>query len=237
MISLYSFQSTPSPCAYVPDRLSSLRYVVVAELTDTEYGELLDRGWRRFGHNLFRPECENCRECQSLRVRVNDFLPSRSQKRVLAKNRGEIELRIGVPEVTDEKLALYDKFHAAQVERKNWPDHGPKEASDYADSFVDNPLAVEEWCYYLGDRLVGVGYVDAVPTGLSAIYFYHDPDERSRSLGTFNVLRVLETANNRGLPFAYLGYYVGGCGSLEYKANFWPHEMFDAAGGEWVSRH
>src|SRR6476660_9849365 len=173
MISLFTYQSTPSPCAYLPDRLASQRYVVVAELNETEYGQLLDLGWRHFGRHLFRPECESCRECKSLRIRVDEFQPSRSQKRVLAKNRGEVELRIGPPEVTEEKLALYDKFHAAQVERKSWPDHGPKEASDYADSFVENPFPIEEWCYYVGGKLVGVGYVDVVPRGLSAIYFYH----------------------------------------------------------------
>ena len=74
-------------------------------------------------------------------------------------------------------------------DEKGWPDHGPKDPADYADSFVDNPFPTEEWCYYLGDRLVGVGYVDVLPDGLSAIYFFYDPDERDRSLGTFNVCR------------------------------------------------
>ena len=233
MISLFTFQSPPSQCGYLPDREWSLRYQIVGELSPNEYGELLRRGWRRFGFQLFRPECTTCRECQSLRVNANDFALSRSQKRVRAKNAGEIELRIGEPEVTAEKLELYDKFHAAQVERKNWPDHGPKDAADYAESFVENPFPVEEWCYYLGGRLVGVGYVDAVPDGLSAIYFFHDPDERERSLGTFNVLSVIAAARDRGLPFVYLGFFVEGCGSLEYKAKFRPNEQLIAESGEW----
>ena len=66
----------------------------------------------------------------------------------------------------------------------------------------------------VGERLVGVGYVDALPQGLSAIYFFYEPDERGRSLGTYNVLRILAGAATRQLPHVYLGYYVAGCRSL-----------------------
>ena len=66
----------------------------------------------------------------------------------------------------------------------------------------------------------------------SAIYFFHDPGEHKRSLGTLNILRLIEAASHRGLPHVYLGYYVKGCRSLEYKARFRPNEVFAAAGWE-----
>ena len=72
--------------------------------------------------------------------------------------------------------------------------------------------------------------MDALPNGLSAIYFFYDPDERDRSLGTFNVLRVIDSAAARGIPHVYLGYYVEGCRSLEYKARFRPNEVLGRAG-------
>ena len=80
--------------------------------------------------------------------------------------------------------------------------------------------------------MVGVGYVDVLPEGMSAIYFYYDPVERDRSLGTFNVLSVLRAAADRGLPHVYLGYYVEGCRSLEYKGRFRPNEVL-GPDGEW----
>ncbi len=90
-----------------------------------------------------------------------------------------------------------------------------------------------EWCYYLGEKLVGVGYVDCLPKCLSAIYFFHDPDERKRSLGTYNVLSIIRKAAEWRLPPPYyLGYFVEGCRSLEYKARFCPHEVLNAK-GEW----
>jgi arginine-tRNA-protein transferase len=72
--------------------------------------------------------------------------------------------------------------------------------------------------------------VDVVPVGLSAIYYYYEPEERARCLGTYNVLRVIAAAADRGLPHVYLGYYVAGCRSLEYKDRFRPNEVLGADG-------
>lgn len=232
MIPLATFHTPPGPCSYLPDRRSRMRYDVMAAVSPAEYMTRLDDGWRRFGFALFRPECPSCSACQSLRIDPLLFRPSQSQKRALKAN-ADVRLTIGEPEVTDEKIDLYDRFHAFQSEHVGWAGHGAESAENYANSFTDNPFPTEEWCYYLGDDLIGVGYVDALPGGLSAIYFFHDPDRRGRSLGTFNVLKVIEATAARGLPHAYLGYFVEGCRSLEYKGRFRPNEV-RTAGGEWV---
>lgn len=231
METLFVFTSPPGPCGYLPDRDWSLTYELVV-LSAAEYQERLKAGWRRFGFSLFRPACPACSACLSLRIPVAVFKPDRSRRRCLAANDGAVRLEIGLPSVTEEKLDLYDRFHASQRLRVGWSDHGPKDAGDYAEAFVDNPFVTQEWCYYLGEKLVGVGYVDRVPEGLSAIYFFHDPEERQRSLGTFNVLSAVRQAAAWELPHVYLGYYVEGCRSLEYKARFRPNEVI-GAGGEW----
>jgi leucyl-tRNA---protein transferase len=229
MIRLHQFTTPPAQCGYLPDQVWTLQYLFVAAASAEEYQEYLRRGWRRFGRGFFHPVCRSCRQCQSIRVPVATFRPDRSQRRARKIN-ADIELVIGEPEITDEKLRLYDRFHEFQSHEKGWPVHAPKDPRDYADSFLDNPFPTEEWCYYLGDRLIGVGYVDALPEGLSAIYFFYDPKERDRSLGTDNVLRVIDSAVRRGLPHVYLGYYVDGCRSLEYKARFRPNEVLGPDG-------
>ena len=93
------------------------------------------------------------------------------------------------------------------------------------DSFVNNPFPTLEFRYHLKDRLVGVGYVDDLPQGLSAIYCFYDPDERRRGLGTWNVLNIIDLAAARRIPHVYLGYYVEACPSLAYKARFRPNEI------------
>ena len=233
MISLATFTVPPSPCSYLPDRQWQLHYEIVGDISPEEYQQRLDEGWRRFGFSLFRPACTECNSCLSLRVPVEAFRPDRSQRRAWAANERDLRLVIGEPVVTPEKLDLYDRFHQFQSETKGWAPHAPKEAVDYFESFVVNPFATEEWCYYLGEKLVGVGYVDRLPAGLSAIYFFHDPDERDRSLGTFNVLAAIRNARQSRLPYVYLGYFVAGCRSLEYKARFRPNEVLRPS-GEWM---
>ena len=232
---LYTFASPPGPCGYLPDQTWSLRYDLVRGITAAEYNQRMLRGWRRFGHALFRPECPSCRRCQPLRINVAQFTPGRTMKRVANHNAGELTVRVSRPSVTDEKLALYDRFHAFQTDNKGWPDRDPESPEEYAEAFVDNPFDNEEWCYYLNGELVGVGYVDVVPDGLSLIYFYYDPAVRDRSPGTWNGLCGLAAAKARGLPWVYLGYFVEGCSSLEYKVRYTPNEVYDWASGEWVA--
>jgi arginine-tRNA-protein transferase len=225
METLFTFVSPPARCGYLPDRVWQLRYDVVGKFAAAEYsGRLLD-GWRRFGHSVFRPECTGCRACQSLRVDVKRFRTDRSQQRAWNRNVNDVTVIVGDPAVSDEKLRLYDRFHASQTESKGWPAHEPESPSDYIESFVENPFPTKEWCYYVAGRLVGVGYVDHLPVGLSAIYFYYDPNERGRSLGTFNILSVIRSAAEASFPHVYLGYYVKGCRSLEYKARFRPNQV------------
>lgn len=229
---LFQYVAPPSPCGYLPGQIWSLEYEIVASLMPAEYLARLKAGWRRFGHMLFRPRCPFCNACRSLRVVVERFHPNRSQRRTRTANENDIELRIGEPSVSATKLQLYDRYHAFQAKQKGWPEHPAKDADSYAHSFVENPIPTEEWCYYLEGNLVGVGYVDALPAGLSAIYFFHAPEHRSRGLGVWNILRLIEECQRRRLPHLYLGFYVADCPSLSYKANYAPNQIL-GPDGQW----
>jgi arginine-tRNA-protein transferase len=240
MESLFRYIAPPSQCGYLPSERWSLEYEMVADLTAPEYAERLEAGWRRFGAMMFRPQCPECQACRSLRVDVARYHPNRSQRRAWKANVDDIEVRVGPPVASREKLRLYDRFHAFQTDAKGWPEHPPKDVSSYRESFVHNPAFTEEWCYYHrapagapdASRLVGVGYVDRMRASMSAIYFFYDPAVRERSLGTYNVMRLLDECRRRSVPWLYLGYYVKGCRSLEYKGNFRPNQIL-TAGGAW----
>jgi leucyl-tRNA---protein transferase len=248
MESLFRYVAPPTPCGYLPVERWSLEYEYVGALTRGEYLVRMLEGWRRFGTMLFRPACAKCNRCQPVRVRADLFRPDRSQRRCRNENEGNVRLLVGKPSVSRTKLALYDRYHAHQSDAKGWPQHPAKDAASYADSFVHHPFPVEEWCYYLGERLVGVGYVDSLPSlegerppqasgqddpaGLSAIYFFYDPGERQRGLGTWNVLCLVDAARQRGLPYVYLGYYIEGCASMAYKVRFAPNQL-RCADGVW----
>ena len=220
----------PGPCDYVPHHISQREYLCVATMDADEYMAYLLAGWRRFGHIIFRQSCSGRDACRSLRVDAARIRLDRSQRRARTANEGTIRLCIGDPEVTPLKVALVDRFHADRSETRGWSRSEPGDLAEFARRFVFNPFPTQEWCYFLDDVLVGVGYVDELAGGLSAIYFARDPTHRDRSLGTWNVLCLVDRARALGLPHVYLGYHALGCPSLEYKGRFRPNQSLDPDG-------
>jgi leucyl-tRNA---protein transferase len=229
METIVRWTETPSPCNYLSDHTCEREYLCVRTMGPDEYMTFLLDGWRRFGHTVFRQICTGPGACRSLRVDVARFRADRSQRRTRKMNEGAVRLSIGTPAVTLEKLALFDQFHAERSEMRGWT-HDPGDAEEYAKTFLVNPFPTQEWCYFLDEALIGVGYVDELPGGLSAIYFARDPAHRDRSLGTWNVLCLLDRANALSRPHLYLGYHSDGCLSLQYKARFRPNERRGADG-------
>ncbi len=218
------FLSSPDRCGYLPDRNWQLEYEYVSELSPAEYMEKLRAGWRKYGYALFRPMCKNCNECQPIRIAVDRFDPNRSQKRTMKANQ-DIVVEIGPAHLTREKYDLYLRHHNHHVKTVGWPEPDLNTSITHLNSLSDNPFAIQEWCHYLDDKLVGVCYVDPIPDGFSAVYSVYDPLLNKRSLGTWMVLSIIEKARELKLPYVYLGYLVQGCRSMRYKSKFNAHEI------------
>lgn len=227
----HQFLSEAHACAYLPDRLSTLEYTYSPRLKPEEYEDLMNRGYRKFGPLVFRPVCAGCMECRPVRIPVPTFRPDRSQRRAWKRNL-DLEARFDAPAVDAQRLALYHRYHAAQADRKGWrgTDIGLEE---YYASFVLNPIPAVEITLWEDGVLRAVVLTDVTPNVVSGVYHYHDPDLSDRSLGTSCMLHTIELARRLGKRWAYFGYYVAGCGSLEYKARFRPCEI-QTASGEWV---
>lgn len=232
----YRFLAPSISCEYLPVQTCRMEYEYAPRLTKTIYARRIVEGWRRFGDTMFRPQCPACRACRSLRIAVDRFLPNRSQTRALRKNQEQTIVRFGEPSVDEARLSIYRRFQAHRAATRGWrttAEDLENSQDAYVFSFLKNPFPTSEWTFEIDGRLAGVGFVDDLPIGLSAIYFMHDPDYLKRSLGIFNVLRLIEEARRRKLPHVYLGYHVEGCVSLAYKATFRPHELFDE-NGRWT---
>jgi arginine-tRNA-protein transferase len=155
-------------------------------------------------------------------VPVQTFDPSPNLKRVM-RRAAHVRMEVGAPQVDDLRLALYRRWHASREAERGWkPDRIGVES--YAMQFCFPHPAAREFSYWEGDSLVAIGIADETPRALSAVYCYHDPARRRLSLGTFNVLRAIEYARQRGIAHVYLGYCVDGCESLRYKSRFRPQE-------------
>lgn len=218
------FETGPYRCSYLPQETAELEYRIVSEISPDAYESLLSRGWRRFGHNFFRPACQGCQQCRSLRIIVDEFAPSRSQRRALKANQG-IEVVIQPPSITREHLRVYNAYHADMHVRRGWPARGITKR-EYEETFVaGGGEFAREFLYLDQGRLVGVGLADVLPTSLSSVYFFHDPEWRSQSPGTFSVLQQMAHCRQLGLRHQYLGYWVAACQSMKYKASYRPHEL------------
>lgn len=223
---LFRFVAQPSVCSYLREETSQLEYRVPLNLDEPVYGELVRRGWRRFGNYVFRPQCPVCRKCRSLRVDVNEFRPSKSLRRTLNKNAG-IDFESGPPTVTNEHVALFNAWHKDMTRQRDWPENATS-IQDYYESFIGGQFEfAREFRYFQKGRLVGVSLVDVVSTGVSSVYFFHDPAWRPLAPGTFSILQEIEFARSLELPFVYLGYWIEENRSMNYKARFGPHQLLE----------
>jgi leucyl-tRNA---protein transferase len=231
---LHHVTESPGPCSYLPERQSSLEQKVMTDVTSEEFEQLLVRGWRRFGPSYFRPVCEACSECVPLRIPTASFRPNRSQRRARAAC-ARLRVVVRTPRVDEERLALYHAWHGWREEAREW---NPSELSprDYFLQFAFPHPCGREVAWYDdeapgGPRLVAVGLCDETPRAWSAAYFFFHPDYASRSPGSANVVKQVELARERGIPYVYLGFRVRDCASLRYKGTFRPHELLQGRPG------
>ena len=227
MTELFHLVEQPRQCSYLPNEKASLEIRAIKDLSASEYVRLLSRGWRRFGWQLFSPACPKCRECRSIRVLAQEFQATAGQRRVQRKNeaiRAELHPLFIVRETVD----LFNRYQKFMHEHRGWQLQHASAAS-YQDMFLSGPTALgKQWLYFSEDKLVGVAMMDEVaPHAVSLVYFFHDPDWRPQSPGVFSVLTQIDYAKACGFPYAYLGYWIKECQSMNYKNRFAPYEMLD----------
>lgn len=196
-------------------------------LAPAKYLRLMDAGFRRSGDVVYRPVCDGCRECVPIRVLVEEFRASRSQRRVLKRNM-DVRVHTGPPEMTDAKHRLFVEYLREQHDGSM-----SDKREDFEEFLYRSSTQTLEMTYHIDDRLVAVGIVDVCPTALSSVYFFFDPVESRRSLGIFGGLCEIAECRRRGLTYWYLGYYVRDCRRMNYKSNFQPYELLDPAEG-WI---
>lgn len=216
------------PCPYLPDRRARMRAFAAERIHPLLYHWLMDRGFRRSGSFFYQPACRGCRQCIPLRVPVSKFKPSKSQRRAARRNQ---DLDISVSRL--DELSQHDELAALfALYQQGWHGRRPEDVVSEADSLLEgSPVDTLVFRYREpGGRLVAVGICDVCPHSLSSVYFFFDPAEAVRSLGTFGALYEIGFANRHGIPYYYLGYWVEHCAAMTYKARYRPHELLGTDG-------
>ncbi len=221
-------QEELGPCPYLTGRERKYESFFAGQVSADELAFFLNAGWRKFGHYYFRPVCPACERCIPLRVPTTDFVPSRSQRRVLRANR-DLRTVFGPLKFSDKIFSIY-RSHS----RERFSDDPLLE--DFLFNFYMPSCPVLQSEFYLGEELVGVGFLDRGSDSLSSVYFCFDPRFSARNLGTFSILQEIFRARDLGLKYYYLGYYVLGCSRVAYKDHFRPREWYQWQENRWGTK-
>ena len=227
------YASDNHACSYLADKQAvSIFADPNAAMSVNIYSQLINYGFRRSGEHIYAPQCPGCEACVPLRVVVEDFKPTRRQRRNMKRN-ADLTVKFHATEFNPEHFHLYQRYLSHR----------------HAGSSMENPTKAEymnflssSWCNTLffevrdqSKTLVAVFVVDKLNYGYSAVYPFFDPAQKSRGLGNFAILWLLEQAARQQLPYVYLGYWIQQCDKMRYKSSFQPAEIFRH--GKWFNFH
>lgn len=227
------YLTAPAPCPYLPDRLERKVFAHLPLLEGPVVNDALTQsGFRRSQHIAYRPACETCAACISVRIPAADYAFSRSDRKTLNRN-ADLKRGLVEAEATMEQFSLLRRYLGARHAGGGMTDMG---WADFVAMVEDTPVRSHLMEYRLPSEdgapgeLVGCVLVDLLGDGLSMVYSFYDPDLPRRSLGRFMILDHLTQARRTGMPYVYLGYWVKGSGKMDYKARFQPLEALGPQG-------
>jgi leucyl-tRNA---protein transferase len=229
------FLTPPAPCPYLPNRrerkaFTELKGADAAAVHDA----LTHAGFRRSQNIAYRPACDKCRACVSARVKVSAFQPGRRWRKVLSRN-ADLERSVRPALATEEQFLLLQSYLKDRHASGGMADMTPL---DYAGMVEESPVRtrISEHRFDAGSERAGelaaFAMIDVLTDGLSLVYSAFDPALSKRSLGSYVVLDSIALAAALGLPYVYLGYWVRGSATMDYKSQFQPLELL--RGGRWT---
>ncbi len=228
------YVTAPQPCPYLAGRVERKLFTALQGEGASHLNDVLShQGFRRSQNVLYRPSCAGCSACLSARIVVNNFDPSRGQRRIQRRN-GDLERIVTSPWATEQQFALFRRYLDARHATGGMADMDMHEFSAMIEETPVRSRVVE---YYRprqghpGRELVAVCLTDLLSDGVSMVYSFFDPDLAGDSLGSFVILDHIALAREAGLPFVYLGYWVPGSAKMDYKSRFNPLEIFHE--GRW----
>lgn len=217
------YATQPHPCSYLPDEQATTLFLDPSQPMDAVvYAELSEMGFRRSGDHLYRPHCQRCSACVPARIPVDAFKPDRQQRRILKRN-ADLQVTAARPAFSEEYYELYARY----VEQRHADgDMYPPDREQFA-TFLVRDLAFSHFYEFRSQgRLLAIAVTDLLPSGLSAVYTFFDPDEDRRSLGRYAILWQIGETARLGLGALYLGYWIKNCRKMSYKTQYRPIELF-----------
>lgn len=224
------FITDPSPCPYIEGQMERKLFT---HLTGSKAAyvnnTLTHAGFRRSQTVAYRPACDSCQACASVRVRVGEFEPSRNMKRIFKRN-SDLTRTICPPSASREQYDLFLNYLDGRH-----PDGGMTGMTplDFMAMIEETTVDTNMIEYRLPDgRLVACVLADKMADGLSLVYSFFDTSLSERSLGTLVILDQIDRARINNKAHLYLGYFIHDCHKMSYKQRFKPLDVLRLEG--WV---
>ena len=221
--------SRPSTCPYLPDQIEQKLVTLLPQGDSASFAQLTACGFRRSHDVAYHPACPSCTACKALRVRVAEFKPSKTQRRLRNRYAG-LKLQLGPAHIDGAHWSL---FRAYVRGRHDGGSMAEMTRQDFATLVADSPVDTRLLAWHNGSEgpLLAACLVDLLPQGLSAVYSYFSLDPQYPSLGTYIILALIDLAARAELDEVHLGYWVEGAKKMAYKARFGPAEI--CVDGRW----
>lgn len=216
-------------CNYLPEKEERLLVAVDERLHNSEkYSWLMANGFRRSSDQIYRPHCINCNACKSLRVITPKFSPSKSQKRLLNKNK-DFVIKIS-KQPKDNYYPLYENYiNTIHADGSMFP-ATVSQYESFTKSSVSEQIFVETWD---NDKLISVAVTDVLTDALSAVYTFYHPDYKNRGLGVFSILNQINLSVSFSKQYLYLGYQIDECQKMNYKNKYFPYQ--ELVNNHWIT--
>ncbi len=231
------FITAPTPCPYLPGKFERKVFTHLIGVDSRNLNTMLSQGGFRRSQNIaYRPACDHCQACTSVRVPVKDFVLTKGFRRVLRKNANLVTEEVKA-RATSEHYSLFRGYIDTRHSEGGMADMSVLDFAAMVDDTVADSRIVEyrfdESCENAGE-LASAVLMDILGDGISMIYSFYEPSYEDRSLGTLMILDAITRAQGMGLPYLYLGYYVNGSRKMEYKARFVPQQRLTSDGWKLV---
>lgn len=232
------YLTAPAACPYLPGETERKVFTHLVGPRAADMNDLLTQGGFRRSQNIaYRPACEACRACVSVRILADQFRPARSMRRNMAINADIVGIETQA-RPSAEQFALFRSYLDDRHQKGGMSDMS---SLDYAVMVEDTHVNTRVIEYRIRAEGSGIGVkgelvacalTDQMGDGLSMVYSFFNPRYERRSLGTFMILDHIRRARTMGLPHVYLGYWVKGSRKMDYKTRFQPQEHLMPAGWE-----